>query len=83
MTLKEPSGATVLRGGDVARGPNAGSKRAFVTDSLGRIVKEITLNRVKVRVSKPNTRTGQPTEIFRKVPGIPSQDDLNILRLLE
>jgi len=72
---------SILRGGDVSRGPNAGTKRAFVTDSQGRIVREITSDRVKARVSNSDP-SGRTFETFEKI-GSPTAEDLRILGQLE
>lgn len=73
--------SSLLRGGDVARGSHAGSARAFVTDHQGRIIREITRDRVKVRITRTNP-DGQVFEQFRKV-GPPTAEDLQLLRLVE
>ena len=72
----------VIRGGNVGRGANAGTKRAFVTDSKGRIVKEITTDRVKIRQPNPGPG-GWVFEGFVKVKGKPSSSDLDILKMLD
>ena len=65
----------LIRGTDVAR--RGGGKRAFITDENGRIVREITPQRVKVRVSN-TLPDGTVRETFRKI-GPPTARDLKIL----
>jgi len=66
---------SVIRGSDVAR--KGGGKRAFITDKNGKIIKEITPQRVKERVSN-TLPDGTVRETFKKTGG-PSDADLKIL----
>lgn len=81
QTMRYTTLFTILRGGDVARGAHAGSKRAFVTDERGRIIREVTQDRVKVRFEN-EVSSGKVFEGFRKA-GPPSAKDLGLLRLLD
>ena len=81
LEFRGPANA-VIRGGNVGRGPNAGTARAFVTDGEGRIVREITRDRVKVRTPNPNPVTGEIFETFDKA-GLPTPEDLRILELIQ
>jgi len=67
---------SIIRGTDVAR--KGGGKRASITDANGRIVREITPQRVKERVSN-TLPDGTVRETFRKIDGPPSADDLKEL----
>ena len=67
---------SIIRGSDVARG--SGGKRAFITDENGRIIREITQQRVKVRTANP-LPDGRIREVFDKLPGSPSAEDLKVL----
>jgi len=69
---------SIVRGADVAR--KGGGKRAFITDENGRIIREITPQRVKERVTNP-LPDGTTRETFRKI-GSPSADELKILNKL-
>jgi len=66
---------SVIRGTDVAR--KGGGKRAFITDKDGRIIREITPQRVKIRVTN-TLPDGSVRETFRKI-GLPSAGDSKIL----
>ena len=66
---------SIVREADVAK--KGGGKRAFVTDENGRIIREITPQRVKERVTNP-LPDGTTRETFRKI-GSPSAEALKIL----
>jgi len=66
---------SIIRGTDVAR--KGGGKRVFITDENGRIIREITPQRVKVRRTN-KLPDGSTRDTFRKT-GKPTPDDLRIL----
>ncbi|KID56180.1 hypothetical protein JF50_18045 [Pseudoalteromonas luteoviolacea] len=63
---------------DVRR--KGGGSRVFITDDKGKIIREITPQRVKERVTNV-LPDGSIRESFKKV-GAPSADDLKILEKL-
>lgn len=69
---------SIISGGDVAR--KGGGKRAFVTDSNGKIVVEITPHRTKVRI-KNTSPDGKTFETFIKA-GEPTEAELEILNMI-
>ena len=69
---------TILRGTEVNRGDGF---RVFITDTGGKIIKEITSQRVKIRISNI-APDGSLFETFRKI-GPPTAEDLKILDLFK
>ena len=71
---------SVIRGTDVAR--KGGGKRAFVTDGEGKIIREITPQRSKVRKVTGTNPEGQTFEKFEKIIPTPPED-LKILSFFD